>query len=841
MKLTQYESEMKKKYLKYKNKYLQLKYQYGGIIQLGLPGTTFTDIIKSDLTLVLAHGRIDINYWYVIPDNVYILTTTEIGSITCGTNTIFNNILNDNLKRTNLTRILNTKNEEETYKYLDKNIYKGGYVLYEPGDIIPKIYLQFYSNHTNNTELIYTYLKYPPYNQDSDEKNNFLNNYTELLFTNDENYNRVNLTNKKQELKLLDLIDLDKLKEYIKTIIILIRNRRIDINKIFIMFNCNDKYKKYFDTRNNFYSDNYDNLFNNGYNSKYTYLSSNEDINFITMILYILNYKKPKYDYDIKEIIDDIVQNSSPDKKKLLILTACLSTSAILNRVLTNHSIPINNLNLTKYKEIYPTKELEKGVYIDTQIYEDPNIFFPKYRLDSIETSDYEDLLKNLVKTSWYRETDKENIIYGLEKIYNVDYLKNIFKILLKQNEANRTIYIDYYIKLIVNNIYNRFNNNIPESEIEIKQLLEKAKSFYNPSLDTFSLNLAEYESLQQIENEEEHAYDLYLQVYNKIKSLKQHIDDLTIRIDKKLIQDKLKYFVKEYGKNKNKKNKSKNKYIAKNLNKYNKYLKDYHTIIKSDKDKINTQIKKLQERVKQNELQLKDMLMKNKCTDKVFPMVQTEPDKCDLTIKKELDLIMKKNYEKKISGYRRTETILPENINLELYNIKYFIENQENNNLFDILHSDIETYYNLMHTNNKIYETYFTHIINIIKIYANKVISNMDIYNILTTYFKYIYRVNGETYSIKEISLSDYIKPDGYFSDIAEYTGRDLITLFINIFKDYLESDGSIKLHILFNSYKYDIIDKKLDGFYDCNYGDRDDCDNCGYPKDTCSCKKRW
>jgi ribosomal protein S19 len=41
--------------------------------------------------------------------------------------------------------------------------------------------------------------------------------------------------------------------------------------------------------------------------------------------------------------------------------------------------------------------------------------------------------------------------------------------------------------------------------------------------------------------------------------------------------------------------------------------------------------------------------------------MVQTEPDKCDLTIKKELDLIMKKNYEKKISGYRRTETILPE------------------------------------------------------------------------------------------------------------------------------------------------------------------------------------
>jgi len=66
-------------------------------------------LLGADLTLVQAHGSIKIDKWYSLPENVYLLTTAEIGGITCGNyNQVFRQLANDSNDRKGLKKILET-------------------------------------------------------------------------------------------------------------------------------------------------------------------------------------------------------------------------------------------------------------------------------------------------------------------------------------------------------------------------------------------------------------------------------------------------------------------------------------------------------------------------------------------------------------------------------------------------------------------------------------------------------------------------------------------------------------------------------------------------------------
>jgi len=174
--------EYKKKYIKYKCKYLENQL-IGGVYNVG--DESATTLIDSKLTLVQAHGSINISKWYMIPKNVYILTTSEIGGITCGNyNEVFRKLVNDTNDRKNLNEILKTLPESKTFdeRRIAHTIYKGGNIIYEPYDLIPTINLLFSnSDFDNSLESIYGIFSFPDRNLENENKNLILNEYDNLL------------------------------------------------------------------------------------------------------------------------------------------------------------------------------------------------------------------------------------------------------------------------------------------------------------------------------------------------------------------------------------------------------------------------------------------------------------------------------------------------------------------------------------------------------------------------------------------------------------------------------------------------------------------------------------
>ena len=217
-----------KKIIKYKNKYQKLKVLHGGLEIVGTMDPAKVETFRTaDITLLTAHGTIDINKWSVVPDNVYILTTAMIGNMTCESNTVYRSVINDNLKRDKIIEILSTQvchSLPKLYKGRTHELCTGGYTLYEPGDFIPHVSLSF-SNGCDGDDIgTYAYLNLPPY-QDLDMKNDILNDYIRLIRT--PAILQTNPIIKYQGIKKTDTIDIDYLVHCIKTVADKYKNYKI--------------------------------------------------------------------------------------------------------------------------------------------------------------------------------------------------------------------------------------------------------------------------------------------------------------------------------------------------------------------------------------------------------------------------------------------------------------------------------------------------------------------------------------------------------------------------------------------------------------------------------------
>ena len=149
----------------------------------------FVEIVEKDLDLkvVNMHGTIATNSLFIVPKNVYILTTSNFGSSTIiGENIVVNNIIQDviNKTKTNLKNILKNQSNQ-----IEKELSVGEYKLYEAidienaksfnsavnlfteGDIIPNVNLTFYtsSNADNNKDIGFI-TRYFDYNDETQNK-----------------------------------------------------------------------------------------------------------------------------------------------------------------------------------------------------------------------------------------------------------------------------------------------------------------------------------------------------------------------------------------------------------------------------------------------------------------------------------------------------------------------------------------------------------------------------------------------------------------------------------------------------------------------------------------------
>jgi hypothetical protein len=315
----------REKYLKYKEKYLNLKNQMGGLKTLdelqNPENRHLVDTIsESTVTIINAHGGIDINQWYVIPENTYILTTSEIGGTTCNNyNEVFNNLINEKLNRQNLKSMLSKTIEgkiNDGAQLNKKNIYKGLYELYEPHDIIPKIHLSFHHNESeySSKDVIYTWLTYSAYQQDNSMSNSLFDDYFKVSLSRPLDIH----------IKKGALINIVKFKEYLYKII---NDYEPNLLNDFIESNnISDEFKNYFNKS----SDEY-----NGrkgiFSLPVAYTVKNiEEQKFFSMVITLYIKKYTKLDYDIKEVVDTL------DRKgiNLIVLTSCLYTKEIYYELL---------------------------------------------------------------------------------------------------------------------------------------------------------------------------------------------------------------------------------------------------------------------------------------------------------------------------------------------------------------------------------------------------------------------------------------------------------------------------------------------------------------------------
>ena len=140
-----------------------------------------------DLKVVNMHGTIETDSLFIVPKNVYILTTSNFGSSTIiGENIVVNNIIHDiiNKTKTNLQHIL----VENQSNQIEKELSVGEYKLYEAidienaksfnsavnlfteGDIIPNVNLTFFSNDDNSNKDIGFITRYFDYNDETQNK-----------------------------------------------------------------------------------------------------------------------------------------------------------------------------------------------------------------------------------------------------------------------------------------------------------------------------------------------------------------------------------------------------------------------------------------------------------------------------------------------------------------------------------------------------------------------------------------------------------------------------------------------------------------------------------------------
>jgi hypothetical protein len=354
------------KYNNYKLKYLESK--TGGKYQIGTKDSS--ELLSANLTLVSAHGSIDIETWYALPENVYLMVTSDIGGITCGNyNMVFNKLINDTKSRTNLKSILETRSMsvQLSTENINKHIYEGGHIMYEPGDLIPKINLGYHNNSiTNSAKLIYGIFNYKPIIPDNQTKIDILEEYDNLLQTDSkisiERLNKFNIGTKFNKHKLIELIEILKLKH-------------IDFDLAFDEFMVDDKYKKYISQPENL---------------DFDFICDVDDNIFLTMIISLFYKEESKvniYSNSIKDIID----NLDKSKQNLIVLTSCLHTKNVLMRIFQNKKdIPetLTVYNQTsgesknageyfKNEKLFPNYELlkeeEDNVNLFLQIYKDWN------------------------------------------------------------------------------------------------------------------------------------------------------------------------------------------------------------------------------------------------------------------------------------------------------------------------------------------------------------------------------------------------------------------------------------------------------------------------------------
>ncbi len=378
------------KYSEYKSKYLEsingIKNMSGGKYVVGEKDSN--NLVGSELTLINAHGSIDINKWYAVPENVYILTTADIGGITCGNyNQVFKKLTNDTKNRDNLKELLGSISNKESVGHenkIVKHIYQGGNIIYEPGDLIPQINLGFHhSQLSNSAKLIYGVFNFDPIKLGDNSKTKIFQEYDNLLKTGNESeqierLNKFAIGTKFNKNRLINLIK--KLKK---------RNQPEPINfeTAFTEFIVGEKYKKFIAQPTNI---------------DFKEIRDEEDNKFITMIM-TLYFKTDdsvnKYYYSIKDLVDQLDKS----KPNLIVLTSCLHTKNLYMRLFNAKSDKIPQ-TLAKYNEITGLNQ-KSGVYFEN------NQIFPEYEVTQEEVDNTKRFLA--IYKNW--EANKEEITNILE------------------------------------------------------------------------------------------------------------------------------------------------------------------------------------------------------------------------------------------------------------------------------------------------------------------------------------------------------------------------------------------------------------------------------------------
>jgi hypothetical protein len=445
----------KEKYLKYKNKYVLLKKNIlseknkniiGGKYIVGNQNSN--KLIDSNLTLIQAHGGIDITRWYALPENVYLMTTSEIGGITCANyNEVFRELINDTNDRENLKKILETVSETNSYpkNKIVKTIYRGGNIIYEPGDLIPIITLEFNNSiHSDAANSIYGLFNFDPIKTEDKSKNILLEEYINLIKTGP----NTELIMKNSSFEIRTKFNKNKLIKLIKSI----DKKSINLELAFNKFLLNQKYKKYFAEPDNLDFDT---------------VRDNDDNKFLTMILTLL-YKsetdKNKYTYTIKDIID----NLDKTKVNLIVLTSCLHAKNVYMRIFNTY----NNLpsSLNEYNDKTSINQIAGEYFSNSSI-------LPVYTLTSKERESVSRLME--IYKNW--DENKNEIINLLEEEITLNGLS-------ENNNLNKLLY-----DCIYNNFHQVMSLLRNSFQIEKKQLVSVLKEILASDMIKSNLAFDEY------------------------------------------------------------------------------------------------------------------------------------------------------------------------------------------------------------------------------------------------------------------------------------------------------------------------------------------------------------
>jgi hypothetical protein len=463
--------EFKKKYLKYKEKYLNLKNQIGGLktlneLQNPENRQLVNTISESTVTIINAHGGIDIDNWYVIPDNTYILTTSEIGGITCNNyNEVFNNLINEKLNRQNLKSMLSKTIEGRTNdgaQLNKKNTYKGLFELYEPYDVIPKINLDFHHNEKSSTskDIIYTWLTYNAFEQNNSMSNSLFDSYFQVTPSRPLDIH----------IKKGSLINIGKFREYVYKII---NDYETNLLNDFVESNnISDEFKNYFNKS----SDEY-----NGrkgiFSLPVAYTVKNiEEQKFFSMVITLYIKKFDKLNYDIKEVVDTLDRS----RVNLIVLTSCLFTTEIKYELLQKfYSMnPKNTLKYFTNQNIYINKNssFQNESFVIPSFYEQgyiPIINKSIHAIRELLNIKKEELPAKLDRIKYLLEerihniaqTDLTILLNHIIKLDNIDVLK-LFRINFNYTPID-----------ILLNIGNTDSNEILEEILRFKSIDKKTIS----------------------------------------------------------------------------------------------------------------------------------------------------------------------------------------------------------------------------------------------------------------------------------------------------------------------------------------------------------------------------